>query len=65
MSNREIAAIRNAANEARRHYRVRECLGVSPELERVQPGHTRAVIALFVVMAVLAAAYIYGAWKGI
>jgi hypothetical protein len=60
MSNREIAAIRNAASEARRHYRVRERLGVSPSA-----GHARGVLALYIVMALCAAAYAFAFWRGI
>jgi hypothetical protein len=61
---REIAAIRSATAEARRHYRVHECLGVSPELERAQPGHSAGCALFYAALAASLAALIYGIARG-
>jgi hypothetical protein len=42
----------------------RDAMGIHPDCERAQPGHTRGLIWFYIVDAVCAALLIYGIAKG-
>jgi hypothetical protein len=58
-----LAAIEIESRDLVETERWRDAIGMAPELDRVAPGHTRGVVAFWIVLIVCAAGLAYGIWS--